>query len=232
MLRAIDKGVKAAEMTRPPAGVYGDIDLRVIPKFVSYKAALLREKVGLQYLLGITGLLWVATFLIQSNRIDYWQSRYREKEFILVPSNIVGYTPAVPQSVPQSYVGNAVNFFIEILGNTTPTNIQEHYERFASYMSSELKAQFLAETASWRDTAKNEGIYEQIEITQKDWRNDGKGNFDVNVTLKRDRRVNSDFMGSTQEQIKMRLQLVPPQNEREWIFEIKEFSRRPLNLHE
>lgn len=117
MLRAIDKGVAAAELSRPPAGVYGEIDLRVIPKYVSYRAALFREKVGMQFLLGLTAFLWLATFLIHSNRIDYWQTRFREKEFILVPSNIVGHTPAVPQDVPKSYVGNAATYFVELLGN-------------------------------------------------------------------------------------------------------------------
>ncbi len=231
MLKAIDKGAKAAELTRPPAGVYGDVDLRVIPKYVSYRAALLREKVGLQYLLGLMGILWMGTFLVQSNRIDYWQTKFREKEFILVPSSIVGYTPAVPQTVPPSYVGNAISFFVEVLGNTTPANIQEHYERFASYMTPDLRARFLAETAPWRETARSEGIYEQVQIDKNEWKGDGAGTYDAQITLKRDRRVGSDFMGSTQELVKMRIQLVPPQNEREWIFEIKEFSRRPLNLH-
>jgi len=231
MLRAIDKGVAAAELSRPPAGVYGDFDLRVIPKYVSYRAALLREKMGMQFLLGLTAFLWIATFLIQSNRLDYWQTRFREKEFILVPSNIVGHTPAVPQDVPKSYVGNAATYFVELLGNTTPSDIEEHYERFGSYMSAELRGKFLSETARWRATAKAEGIYEQVETTQKSWESDGKGGFDVTFAIRRDRRVSGEFMGSTPEIIKMKLQLVPPSQEREWIFEIKEFSRRPANIH-
>ncbi len=231
MLKAIDKGVEAAEMSRPPAGVYGNVDLRAIPKFVSYRAALLREKHGLHFILGLVVFLWTSTFLIQSNRIDYWQSKFREKEFILVPSTIVGHTPAVPQTVPKSYVENAVSFFIELLGNTTPSNIQEHYERFSNYMSPELRTQFLAETVNWRETARTENIYEQVEITQNERLGDGKGGFDVTVALRRDRRVGGDFMGSSPEIIKMRLQLVPPQGEKEWIFEIKEFSRRPTNNH-
>ena len=231
MLRAIDKGVAAAELSRPPAGVYGDLDLRVIPKYVSYRAALLREKAGMQFLLGLAGLLWLSTFLIQSNRIDYWQTKYREKEFILVPSNIVGHTPAVPQDVPKSYVGNAATYFVELLGNTTPSDIEEHYDRFSSYMSSELRGKFLSETARWRATAKAEGIYEQVEVTQKSWESDGKGGFEVTFAIRRDRRVSGEFMGSTPEIIKMKLQLVPPSQEREWIFEIREFSRRPSNIH-
>lgn len=229
MLRAVDKGVKAAEMTRPPAGVFGEVDLRVIPKYVSYRAALLREKHGLHVILGIAVFLWVSTFLVQSNRIDYWQTKFREKEFILVPSTIVGHTPAVPQTVPKSYVGNAINYFVELVGNTTPSNIQEHYERFSNYLSQDLKARFLAETVTWRETARSENIYEQVDIVQKDWIEDGKGSYDATVVIRRDRRVNGDFMGSSQETIKMKLQLVPPQGEKEWIFEIKEFSRRPVN---
>ena len=231
MIKAINKGVEAAELTRPPAGVFGDVDLRVIPKYVSYQAALVREKLGMQFLLGLVALLWIGTFLVQTNRIDYWQTKYREKEFILVPSNIVGHTPAVPQDVPKSYVGNAASYFIELLGNTTPSDIDEHYDRFASYMSPDLKGKFLSETARWRATAKTEGIYEQIEITQKVWTPDGKGGFDVTISLRRDRRVSGEFMGSTPEIVKMKLQLVPPQREREWIFEIREFSRRPANIH-
>ncbi len=150
MIQAIDKGVKAAELTRPPAGVYGDVDLRVIPQYISYKAAILREKIGMQYLLALCGFLWVATFLIQGNRIDYWQSKYREKEFILVPSSIVGHTPAVPQSVPKEYVGNAAIYFVELLGNTTPSDVESHYDRFSQYMTSELRGKFLSETARWR----------------------------------------------------------------------------------
>lgn len=231
MIKAIDKGVEVAELTRPPAGVYGDVDLRVIPKYVSYKAAILREKLGMQFLLGLCTFLWFATFLVQGNRIDYWQTKYREKEFILVPSNIVGHTPAVPQDVPKSYVSNAATYFVELLGNTTPSDIEEHYERFAGYMSAELRGKFLSETARWRQTSKAEGIYEQIEVTQKEHLADGQGGYQVTMALRRDRRVGGEFMGSTQEIIKMKLQLVPPQQEKEWIFEIKEFSRRPSNIH-
>jgi TraE protein len=51
MLTAMDKGIEAAQVATPPVGVYQGVDLRVLPKFVTFKAAMLKSRLTLQYIL-------------------------------------------------------------------------------------------------------------------------------------------------------------------------------------
>ncbi len=228
MLTAIDKGVKAAELTKPPAGVYGDVDLRVLPQFISFKAATLREKLNLQYVILLGVFAWAATFLIQNNRIDYWQTKYREKEFILVPSKIVGHTPAVPQTVPKEYVKDAFDYFIQMQGTTTPSGIRNQLENFASYMEKGLSSKYLAQVDEWITLCEKKGIYEQVEITKLDFEYNKNGVFKAEILLRRDRRENSDFLGTAMEKIEMTMTVQPPKPGQAWAFEITDFSKKVM----
>lgn len=228
MLTAIDKGVKAAELTKPPAGVYGDVDLRVLPQFVSFKASSLRQKLNLQYIIAIVVFSWVASFLIQNNRIDYWQTKYREKEFILVPSKIVGHTPAVPQTVPKEYVEDALNYFVQLQGTTTPSGIRNQLESFASYMRPKLSSKYLAEVDEWIDLSEKKGLYEQVEITKKTFNYNKSGVFKAEILLRRDRRENADFLGTAMEKVKITMNVQQPKEGQAWAFQITEFSKKAL----
>ncbi len=229
MLNAIDKGIKAAELSKPPAGVYGEVDLRVLPKFVSYKAATMKEKINLHFLIILIGAAWLSTFVIQNNRIEFWQSKFREKEFILVPSKIVGHTPATPQSVPKSYVKSAIKSFIQMAGTTTPSGIRDQLGRFASYMEPKLRSNFLADVDEWVSLAEKKGIYEQVEPTKIEFPYDGKsGVFKVKAIIRRDRRENAEFLGTAVEKIEMTLIVQQPKPDQEWTFQINNFSRKPI----
>ncbi len=228
MISAIDKGVQAAEVSRPPAGVYGDVDLRVLPQFVSFKASTIREKMNLQYVIAICVFAWVATFLIQNNRIDYWQTKYREKEFILVPSKIVGHTPAVPQTVPKEYVEDAFKYFVQMQGTTTPSGIRSQLENFASYMEKGLSSKYLAQVDEWVGLSEKKGIYEQVELTKLDFEYNKSGVFKANILLRRDRRENAEFLGTAMEKVKMTINVQQPKPGQAWAFQITEFSKKAL----
>ena len=228
MLTAIDKGMKAAEVGQPPAGVYGDVDLRVLPRFISFKAASLRQKANLQYIIIVIAFGWISTFIIQNNRIDYWQSKYREKEFILVPSKIIGHTPSVPQSVPQSYVQSAIKSFIQMAGTTTPMGIRDQLRRLGSYMEPRLGSKFLAEMDEWIELCEKKGIYEQVEDTKIEFLYNQSGVFKVKAIIRRDRRENAEFLGTAMEEVLMTLIVQQPKPDQEWTFQISEFSRKPL----
>ncbi len=229
MLSSIDKGVKAAEISRPPAGVYGDVDLRVLPKYISYKASNLREKTNLHFVMGLMLLAWISTFVIQNNRVEYWQTKFREKEFILVPSKIVGHTPATPQSVPDSYVKFAVKSFIQMSGTTTPSGIRDQLERFAGYMEKKLGSRYLADMEEWIELSEKKGLYEQVEHTNLKFAYHKKsGVIDVDVVLRRDRRENADFLGTAMEKMKMTLLVQQPKPDQEWTFKIVKYSRKPM----
>ncbi len=228
MLNSIEKGVKAAELTKPPAGVYGDVDLRVLPQFVSFKASTVRQKLNLQYIIAVTIFAWAATFLIQSNRVDYWQTKYREKEFILVPSKIVGHTPAVPQTVPKEYVEDAFNYFVQMQGTTTPSGIRNQLDSFASYMESKLSSKYLAEVDEWVDLSEEKGLYEQVEVTKLDFEYNKSGVFKANILLRRDRRENADFLGTAMEKVKITMNVQQPKPGQAWAFQITEFSKKAL----
>lgn len=228
MLASIEKGVKKAELTKPPVGVYGDVDLRVLPEFVSFKASTIREKLNLHYIVGLCVFAWVGTFLIQNNRIDYWQTKYREKEFILVPSKIVGHTPAVPQTVPKEYVEDAIKYFIQMQGTTTPSGIRNQLESFSTYMEKGLSSRYLAQVDEWITLSEKKGIYEQVEITKIDFDYNKSGVFHSTILLRRDRRENSEFLGTAMEKVEMTINVQQPKPGQAWAFQISEFKRKAL----
>ena len=110
MLTAMDKGIEAAQVATPPVGVYQGVDLRILPKFVAFKAAMLKERMTLQYILAIHLAMLAANFAFSRIEIHSLEKRLREKEYILAPG-VVDFTTVAPQSVSDSYVVNAAMSF-------------------------------------------------------------------------------------------------------------------------
>ena len=66
MVGAMEKGVEAAQVCSPPTGSYDGVNLKVLPKYLCFKAALLKEKVLLQNIV----LLLIG---------DFWNLLYRDQ---------------------------------------------------------------------------------------------------------------------------------------------------------
>ena len=149
MLTAMDKGIEAAKVTTPPTGVYQGVDLRVLPKFIAFKAAMLKQRMTLQYVLAIHLAAFAMNFALSRYEIHGLEKKLREKEYILAPG-VMDFTPASAQSVSDSYVVNAAMTFLGMLGNVNAANIDEQYKRLASFMSADLAIQFEDEAREWR----------------------------------------------------------------------------------
>ena len=90
MIGPIEKGFQRASVESPPQGSYKDSGSKPSSvNTVSYKAALLREKLGtLYYILTAVLLLFVAHYLISRSEISDLYGRLREKAvIILAPGN-------------------------------------------------------------------------------------------------------------------------------------------------
>jgi hypothetical protein len=122
----MEKGFEAARLQAPPAHVIDGIDLRVLPKFICYKAALVREKVSLQFWLGLAVAAFAIVFIGSRWEVSRLMSKLREKEYILAPG-VQDFISVAPQSVPDSHVHNAAMEFLQSFGNINPTNIDEQF---------------------------------------------------------------------------------------------------------
>ncbi len=87
----IEKRVEAARLQAPPAHVIDGIDLKVLPKFICYKAALLREKLFLQTILALVTGAFIVFFVASRIEVTGLYSKLRSKEFILAPGVRAGY---------------------------------------------------------------------------------------------------------------------------------------------
>jgi hypothetical protein len=139
------------------------------------------------------------------------------------------FTPAAPQSVPDSYVANAVVDFLGQLGNVTAGNIEEQYAALSESMSPQLRVKFLAEASSVKAKVKAEGISELLTITEKEIRTTGDGYYQITALARRDTYVNNEYLGHADEAIGMILQLVPPKSGRRWYLQINSLSRESAN---
>lgn len=224
MIGPIEKGIAAAEMMKTPEGNYEGVDLRTLPKYISFKAALLHNKLTLQYVILILSGVFVIHYFVSRHEIYSLYGKLREKEFILAPG-VMDFTPASPQSVPDSYVSNAVIDFLSQLGNVTSGNIDEQYALLSDSMSSQLKVKFLAEAASWKAKVKSEGISELLTINDKEIRTTGDGYYKVTALARRDTYLNNEYLGRADEAIEMMLQLIPPKSGKRWYLQINSLSR-------
>ncbi|HEX7676331.1 MAG TPA: hypothetical protein VF412_19305 [Bdellovibrio sp.] len=224
MITAMEKGIEAAKVQAPPVGVYKGVDLRVLPKFICFKAALLKEKMTLQYVLAIHLAAFAATFACSRYEIHGLEKQLREKEYILAPG-VIDFTPASPQTVSDSYVTDAAMSFISMLGNINSVNAVEQYKRLANFMSPDLGVQFAEESAEWLEAVKNENISETLTVTDREIISSGDGFYKVTALAQRQRYSNGENLGRADEVIEMTLKLVPPVQGKQWYLEITSLKR-------
>lgn len=224
MLTAMDKGIEAAQVATPPVGVYQGVDLRILPKYITFKAAMIKERLTLQYILALHLAAFAANFAFSRYEIHGLEKKLREKEYILAPG-VMDFTTASPQTVSDSYVVNAAMSFLSMLGNINAANIDEQYKRLATFMSPELRIQFEAEVSEWRETIKTENLSEILRVTDREVVATNEGFYRVTALASRERYSNSESMGHVDEVIEMTLKLVPPVKGREWYLEITNMKR-------
>ena len=224
MLTAMDKGIEAAQVVTPPVGVYRGVDLRILPKFVTFKAAVLKERLTLQYILAICIGTSALNFAFSRFEIHGLEKKLREKEYILAPG-VMDFTAASPQSVSDSYVVNAAMSFLSMLGNVNAANIDEQYKRLITFMRPELGIQFSAEVGEWAETVKAQNISEILRVTDREVVATNEGFYKVTALVIRERYSNSENMGHVDEVIEMTLKLVPPVKGKEWYLEITSLKR-------
>lgn len=225
MIGAMEKGIKAAQVVTPPQGTYQGVDLKTLPKYISFRAALVRNQMTQQYVILILAFLLIAHFIATRIEVYSLYGKLRAKEYILAPG-VMDFTPASAQSVPDSYVADAVTEYLGQLGNVTAGSIDEQYKLLASSMSPQLQAKFLSEASDFKNKVKGENISELLTVTEKEIRASGEGYYQVTALARRDTYVNNEYIGNVNEVIEMVLQLVPPKSGRRWFLQINNLIRQ------
>lgn len=228
MVGTMEKGMEAAQVYSPPVGSYDGVNLKVLPKYLCFKAALLKEKILLQNIVLLVIGLFSIYFIVTRYEIGNLYSKLREKEYILAPG-VSDFTPASPQTVTDGYVENAVMSFLRTLGNINPVNIDDQYTELSRYMSHNLKVLFHMETSEWAEMVKLENISEVLKVTDKEIVSDERGHYKVVAIATRERYANNEYMGKTDEVIEMILKLIPPKQGKKWFLQISSLTRTEAN---
>ena len=217
---AMEKGFAVARSKAPPLGEYEGIDLSVLPKYICYRAALLKEKMTLQYVVLALVLLSVGHYATSSFEISGLYKKLREKEYILAPG-VLDFTPAAPQTVTDSYINDAATDFLSDLGNVNGASIDEQYARLARFMSKKLRIQFEMHTAQWVAQVKAEGISQMLTIREREIKSDDKGNYKVVALGRAEFYGNQSYLGFEDQVIEMTLRLVPPEMGKRWTLQVE-----------
>jgi hypothetical protein len=227
MIGAMEKGIQAARIAAPPMGVCEGVDLRTIPKFVSFKAAMLHNKLTQQFTILVLSFLLCAQYLINRHETLSLYEKLRTKEYILAPG-VQDFTPASSGTVSDEYVADAVNDFLSLIGNVGSGNIEEQYKSVSDLMSPSLKARFLTESQEWITKVKSESISELFTVTDKEIVSHDDGTFQTTIFGKRDRYINNEYAGRADEVIELTLELIPPKKEKRWYLQIDNLTRSSL----
>lgn len=228
MIGAAEKGIAAARLSTPPSGVYEGVDLRVLPKYICYRAADLRSRVTLQYIVLVVLAAFAGHFAMSRYEISGLYKQLREKEYILAPG-VQDFIPAAPNTVPDRHVIAAAMDYLGQLGNINPVNIDDQYERLSESMAAQLKAQFMSEAQDWKVKVKADNLSEVMTVLDKTIEADGKGNFRCTATARTDSFVNNEHIGYRDEVVEMTLALVPPEDGKRWYLQITSLSRSNRN---
>jgi len=228
LVGSLEKGFQKAKLAKVNAAV--NLDLSAVPNYVAYKAAMIREKLLLQYVcIGLAALLAVVYVSSRFEVSDLAQS-LRTKEFILAPG-VSDFIPVAPRSVPDSYVQHAVSDIVSTLGNTTPANIEERFAQLASLMSPALQVLFAAEAPEWTAKARAENVSELTTVLDKRVEADDQGRYKATVSTKTETFISGEAIGYRNEVIEMGLRLVPPDAGRRWYLEITSLTRTSADAY-
>lgn len=230
MVGAMEKGIEAARLQAPPQGVYEGVDLRVLPKYICFKAALLRERMTLQFMVAIVLVASGTHFILSRYEISGLYNQLREKEYILAPG-VQDFIPAAPQTVPERHVIAAASEYLGQFGNINSVNIDDQYERLSESMTPQLRAQFLAEGETWKAKVKADNLTEVMAVIDKTIESDEKGNYRVVASVRTDSFVNNEHIGYRDEVVEMTMSLVPPEAGKRWYLQITSLSRTNRNSY-
>ena len=219
MIGPMEKGFKAAEIQTVPNGIYEGIDLKILPQYICYKAALIREKTHLQFILLIICCLFATHYCSTKSHVASLTSKLREKEYILAPG-VLSFTKASPQSVSDEYISDATSDFLNDLGNFSPSTIDHQYNTVKRFMSDTLKVQFDLEFDDWVKQVKSENISQILNVTQKEITTDDSGRYRVVALARVDFYSDGDYLGHEDQAIEMSLSLTAPREGQRWYLQI------------
>ena len=223
MIGPMEKGFRKAALEVPSQGNYEGVDLSVLPKYIAYKSALLKEKMTLYYILTAVFLLFISHYLISRLEISSLHGKLREKEYILAPG-VLDFTKASPQMIPDSYVHDAAIDFLSTLGNTSAANIDEQYASLKRFMSHDLKVQFDVDTSDWIEQVKTDNISQILKVTSIEITSDSKGAYRIIALGRADFYAEQQYLGHEDQVIKMIVRLVPPESGKRWYLQIVSLS--------
>ncbi|MGE0172445.1 MAG: hypothetical protein AB7T49_06670 [Oligoflexales bacterium] len=220
MIGPLEKGFAAAKLETPPKEVYEGVALSVLPKYICYRAALLKEKMTLQYVVVALLLLTIGHYATSRFETLGLYQKLREKEYILAPG-VLDFTPASPQTVTDAYINDAVTDFLSDLGNVNGASIDEQYARLTRFMSKKLRIQFEMDTLQWVAQVKAENISQMLTVREREIRSDDKGNYKVVALGRAEFYGNQNYLGYEDQVIEMTLRLVPPEMGKRWTLQLE-----------
>ena len=215
-----EKKVAPEKITRTEQKKGSAEDYANLPRYLSYKAALLREQQTLRLLLVLVSSVSVMMFIWSRYEISKLQERLRVKEYILAPG-VMDFTPASPQQVSDSYVSDAVSDFVMNLGNISASTIDEQYASVKSFMSDKLRIEFDLDTAAWTQQVKKEKISQILDVTSRKIKSAGDGWYEASIKGKANFYSRGDYLGYEDQAITMTLKLMPPKSGKRWYLQIE-----------
>jgi hypothetical protein len=205
MIGPMKKGIGAAKLHTPEVGIYEGHDLRVLPEFICYKAALMKEKVVWQNVTLVVGSMLILVMLFSGGTISSLNERLRLKEYISLPD----FVAVSPQSISDEEVQGFVDDFISKLGNYNASNVERNYEKISLVMSNELRMKFELESSDLISWVKEEKITETLTCKRTEIV-EVNGIYKIVSSCLKETYVNREFLGVKSQIVEMEVRLLPP----------------------
>lgn len=214
---------KGATPTKTKKAEPAAADLSKLPKYICYKAALLREKKLLKQLLALTAFCLVCLTVSWQVQVYWLHQDLRKKEYILAPG-VQNFTHVSPQRLPEGYLHDAVEDFVSNLSTINAQNARSSYRSLSKFMSKSFAIKFGYETADWIERVIDEDLAQISKIMRKEIVSDEQGYYLATAHLRVDRYMQGQYLGHEEQVVQLRLQLTPPSPQKRWYLQIEDLQ--------
>lgn len=223
MIGIKQKGIEGVKVMTPDLK---NINFEKLPRYISYKSALLKQKIALEYFLIAVVIILGSAYLSERSNNASLVAKLREKEYIVLPDFIT----VSPQSVSEEVINLAISDFISHLGNVNALDIEDNFIHIKKMMTPELRKEFDLQSAEVIEKFKTENITEKLSCPKKELLS-ANGVYQVTAFCKKETYANYEFIGSQEEVIQIKLKLIPPNKVKRWVLEATDLSRSTMQAY-
>lgn len=197
------------------------VSFESLPSFISYKAALKKERNAYKGLSKVLSILLVGILVFGGYSFNGLLDRLKTKEYIVFPE----FVPVKPNNIRDDEIRHFAEDTLNLFGSFSAKTIEKNFDLIAERMQKDQRIKFLRDAREIILWAEEENI-----ITSSDCTIDkiivDDGIYNITSTCKQEVFSNFEHIKTVRERILMKFKLLAVSSKRKRLIEIIDFLRK------